>query len=497
MYPASGPDVTATPSTSILVAANGTPIETFGERSLPVTVGQLKISWPFLLARVTRPILGTDFLHHTGFLVDVKRKRLVRPETWDTAQLQTAQETADNVYFLQKPDNEYLLWIKNSYPDILVPRFAEPTVKHGVTLQIPTSGRPVFAKARRLLPDKLATAKAAFDDMSNAGVVRHSKSAWSSPLHMVPKDDGSWRPCGDFRKLNDATEADKYPIPHLQDFSAQLQGSQVFSKVDLIRGYHQIPVAAEDIHKMAVITPFGLYEFLRTPFGLKNAAQAFQRLMDKMCQDLTFVFVYLDDILVASKSMEEHRVHLAQLFQRLQDYGLVLNPAKCVFAQPELKFLGHRVSAEGITPAADRVQAIRDFPQPKTVRQLMEFLGMFNFYKRFIPGAAAVLSPLFDATTGTSCNTTLKKDVEWTIPRIRAFQEAKSRLSLGHSTKPFHPGRPTGTDNRRIRLRGGSHPGTKGWRCMETPRILQFPVQTNADGEEPPPPADRCPKKRH
>ena len=106
VYPASGPDVTATPSTSILVAANGTPIETFGEQSLPVTMGQLKISWPFLLARVTRAILDANFLHHTGFLVDVKWKRLVRPEAWDTAQLQTAQETADNVYFLQKPDNK-------------------------------------------------------------------------------------------------------------------------------------------------------------------------------------------------------------------------------------------------------------------------------------------------------------------------------------------------------------------------------------------------------
>ena len=153
-------------------------------------------------------------------------------------------------------------------------------------------------------------------------------------------------------------------------------------------------MAAEDIHKTAVITPFGLYEFLRMPFGLKNAAQAFQPLMDTVCQDLKFVFVYLDDILVASKTAAEHRVHLAKLFARLRALGLALNPAKCVFVQPRLKFLGHTVSADGIAPAEDRVKAISAFPLPPTVQKLMEYLGMLNFYKRFIPGAATLLSPL-------------------------------------------------------------------------------------------------------
>ena len=171
-------------------------------------------------------------------------------------------------------------------------------------------------------------------------------------------------------------------------------------------------MAAEDVHKTAVITPFGLYEFLRTPFGLKNAAQAFQLLMDTVCQDLDFVFIYLDDVLVASKTAEEHRVHLAKLFTRFRDFGLVLNPAKCVIAQPQLKFLGHRVSAQGIEPAADRVKAIRAFPQPTTVWKPMEFLGMLNFYKRFIPGAATLLSPLYYATAGASSKSQLQREIE-------------------------------------------------------------------------------------
>ena len=278
--------------------------------------------------------------------------------------------------------------------------------------------------------------------MSKAGIVRWYKSAWSSPLHMVPKENGTWQPCGDFRHLNDATDSDKYPVPHLQDFSAQLQGCKFFSKVDLIRGYHQIPVAPEDVHKTAVITPFGLYEFLRTPFGLKNAAQAFQRLMDTVCQDLSFVFVYLDDVLVASRTAEEHRVHLAKLFARLRDFGLVLNPAKCVFAQPQLKFLGHTVLAQGIKPAEDRVRAIQAFPLPPTIRKLMEHLGMLNFYKRFIPGAAALLSPLYDATAGNATQTSLKREVEWTETRLRAFRESKARLARARLLAHFVPEAP-------------------------------------------------------
>jgi Reverse transcriptase (RNA-dependent DNA polymerase) len=174
----------------------------------------------------------------------------------------------------------------------------------------------------------------------------------------------------------------------------------VFSKLDLKKGYHQVPVNPADVQKTAVITPFGLFEYVRMPFGMQNSGQTFQRLMDRILACLEYTFVCLDDILVASRSYEEPAVHLPEVLQRLQANGLVLNDKKCLFAVPALDFLGHRVSAARIAPLEGRVAAVKNFPQPKTVRQLQSFLGMVNFYRRFIPGAAKILRPLTDALKG-------------------------------------------------------------------------------------------------
>jgi Reverse transcriptase (RNA-dependent DNA polymerase) len=198
---------------------------------------------------------------------------------------------------------------------------------------------------------------------------------------MVPKKDGMWWPCGDFRRLNMVTRPDRYPLPSLADFANKLHSCRYFSVVDLVKGYHQIPIAASDIAKTAILMPFGLYEYVYMPFGLRNAAQTFQRLMDRVFCHLPFCFCYLDDHLIASRTLDEHLQHLRTYFQLLQDNGLQINPAKCVFAVAEVDFLGHRVSAAGISPLPKHEEALQRLPVPTDVKGLQRFLGLINFYR--------------------------------------------------------------------------------------------------------------------
>jgi hypothetical protein len=206
----------------------------------------------------------------------------------------------------------------------------------------------------------------------------------------------------------------------------RLDGCTVFSKLDLKKGYLQVPVAAATSQRRRLSPPFGLFEFVRMPFGLRNAGMTFQRLMDSLLGDLPFAFVYLDDILVASHNADVHRRHLCQVFSLLEQSSLIVNAENCIFGKSSIEFLGHQISAAGTSPLSSRVDAIASFPRPDTVCQLQAFLGLFNFYRKFIPAAARPVLPLNRPLRGSPRGDHL---LDWSAEMTAAFAAARKSLS--------------------------------------------------------------------
>ena len=426
-----------------LSAANGSEIACYGVEVVDVAFGGRIFPTTVTVADVRQPILGADFLAANHLAPDQRYGNLIDLETWEIidANFDKCSSPTRINYVDQQNDPYYKLL--DQYPELSVPSFRPEKVKHNVKHYIPTTGRPIQARARKLNPEKLAVAKAEIEKLVELGIAKRAKSEWTSPLVVARKPCvtpckctptvpcGGWRVCGDFRRLNTVTVDDKYPVKSISDFNANLSGKKIFSKIDLLKGYHQIPVNEDDVKKTGLITPFGLFVFPFTPFGLKNAGQDFQRMMDELLGDLPFCFVYIDDILVASNTPEEHLEHLKQVFEILKANGLVVNRKKCELGKSSLQFLGYKVDEEGVYPLEHRVEAIRQTTRPTTVKELQRFLGMVNYYRKWIPQAAHHASPLFDALKSKP------KVLSWSCERQKAFEAVKNALSA--KTMLSHP----------------------------------------------------------
>jgi hypothetical protein len=418
-----------------LYAANNTEIKTFGTVSIELNLGLRRaFRWTFIVCDVTQSILGADFLKAHKLVVDLYNRKLIDNVT-------NLQSIGSIVHCEQvnikciRDDNRYRD-ILVQYPDITKPASFKEPAKHSVKHYIETSGPPVYARARPLPRDRYELAKQEFREMQSLGICRPSKSPWASPLHIVPKKDGQIRPCGDYRRLNAVTKPDRYPIPRLQDFTYGLSGKKIFSTLDINRAYHAIEVAPEDVEKTAVITPFGLWEFTRLPFGLRGAAQTFQRFMNVQLQDLenitsetgekSSLFCYIDDIIIASENEEVHKKHLDKIFRKFNEIGLTIKLSKCQLGQEQVDFLGYTVSAEGLTPRGDKTKAIADYPKPQTVEQLRRFLGMVNFYRAHLGKAADIQRHLSKFLHGTKKRDQSK--IEWDSEAEQAFEQSKESL---------------------------------------------------------------------
>jgi cleavage and polyadenylation specificity factor subunit 1 len=327
-----------------LCAANGTTIHTYGWLPLSLNLGlRLDFTWPFVVADVTHPFIGVDFLSHFGLLVDCRNNRLLDGVTSTSVPAQAASALIPRVKTITggTPIDSLL----TEFPDLTRPAGVQREVRHNTVHHIRTiPGPPVTCRPRRLALDRLAIAKDKFDAMLRDGTARRFESSWSSALHTVPKKNNGWRPCGDYRALNSRTIPDRYPVRHIHDYSHQLFGCSIHSQIDLLRAYNRIPVHHDDVQKTAITTPFGIFEFPFMSFGLSNAADDSTH-HGRHSEGTRFLFLLPGRHPCLFRSLEEHEQHLRALFTQLQRYGIIINPAKCIFRAPEVTFLAYKVSA--------------------------------------------------------------------------------------------------------------------------------------------------------
>lgn len=304
---------------------------------------------------------------------------------------------------------------------------ATDTIQHEIPLLHNTP--PVHVKPYRIPQAQKEEVDRQVKKMLEEGIVRPSSSPYNAPIVLVPKKlDNSgtqkWRLAVDMRRLNDVTIGDSFPLPNITEILDQLGNSKFYSALDLSAGYHQVLVKEEDRQKTAFSTGNAHYEFNRMPFGAKGAPAVFQRLMNTVLAGLigNTCYVYLDDIIVYSTTLDEHEHKLRKVFDRLREHKLLLQPDKCNFFMPQIKFLGHIISEEGVTMDPEKVKAVVNYPVPETVKQIKSFLGLIGYYRRFIPQFAAMAKPLNNLT---------RKDVpfRWGVEQQEAFQNLKTTIT--------------------------------------------------------------------
>jgi hypothetical protein len=278
----------------------------------------------------------------------------------------------------------------------------------------------------RLSQPELAELRKQVADLLLKGYIEPSTLPYGAPVLFVRKKDGSLRLCIDYRALNKVTIKNKYPLPRIDDLLDRLNGSTCFSSIDLKSGYYQIPTHEDDIPKTAFRTPLGLFQWRCTVMGLSNSPSAFQAVMNDIVREYLndFVLIYLDDICIVSRSPEEHLIHIELVLQKLEQYRLSANWKKCQFGQTHLDFLGHVIGADGIRVDPKKGSAVQDWPKPKDVSHLRSFLGLANYFRRFLKSYSTVVAPL---TSLLKKGKTVKDD--WNQACDAAFNTVKRMLT--------------------------------------------------------------------
>ncbi|GKC34089.1 putative reverse transcriptase domain-containing protein [Tanacetum coccineum] len=328
----------------------------------------------------------------------------------------TTKETEDKLKKKRLEDVPIVRAFPDVFPEDLLG--LPPTRQVEFQIDLIHGVAPVAWAPYRLAPSEMKELSEQLKELSDKGFIRPSSSPWGAPILFVIKKDGSFRMCIDYQELNKLTLKNRYPLPRINDLFDQLQGSSVYSKIDLRSGYHQ-----EDIPKTAFRTRYGHYEFQVMPFGLTNAPAVFMDLMNRVCKPYLdkFVIVFIDDILIYSKNKQEHEEHLKLILELLKKEELYAKFSKCEFWIPKVQFLGHVIDSKGIHVDPAKIESIKDWASPKSPTEIRQFLGLAGYYRRFIEGFLKIAKPMTKLTQK-------KVKFEWGDKQETAFQLLKQKL---------------------------------------------------------------------
>ena len=312
--------------------------------------------------------------------------------------------------------------VLGQYGDVLC---ATPGKTDAITMSMNTGeSAPIRSHPYRIPPRWKEEVKGQIDQLLQLGIIEASESPWSSAVVTVRKKDGGVRICVDYRGVNGVTAPDPYQMPFIEDILDTLSSAKFMSKVDLNKGFHQIPIRKEDMEKTAFCTPWGKFQFTRMPFGLRNGPAVFQRLMDNLLHDdLDFSRVYIDDIVVFSTTWDQHCKHLGMVLERLKRAGLTANVTKCQWGQVRCEFLGHMVGEGKVSPAECKILALKDYQQPITKKNIRQFLGLAGYYRKFIKDYADHSFYLTEATRKSAPDR-----VTWSDSMLTEFMYLKTIL---------------------------------------------------------------------